>query len=110
MRKRIHLLMVQTKLIHFSKAIEMAIEQGKGWASSEEREKYLETLLDGEFIPPLFAENEVELEKSGLKDAFTTLHNEGEFPGKNMMEFKEKGNFLVTLTLFPYDILLIENS
>eukprot|EP00985_Skeletonema_marinoi_P024017 scaffold16392_cov95-Skeletonema_marinoi.AAC.1 len=29
-----------------SKAIEMAIEQGKGWASSDEREKYLETLLD----------------------------------------------------------------
>jgi len=75
-----------------SKAIEMAIEQGKGWTSSEEREKYLETLLDDEFIPPLFAENEEELEKSGLKDAFTTLHNEGEFPGKNMLEFKEKGN------------------
>eukprot|EP00985_Skeletonema_marinoi_P026921 scaffold21299_cov175-Skeletonema_marinoi.AAC.1 len=29
-----------------SKAIEMAIEQGKGWTSSDEREKYLETLLD----------------------------------------------------------------
>ena len=53
---------------------------------------YLETLLDDEFIPPLFAENEEELERSGLKDAFTTLHNEGEMPGKNMLDFKEKGN------------------
>ena len=73
-----------------SKAIEMVIDQGKGWASSEEREKYLETLLDGEFIPPLFAENEVELEKSGLKDAFTTLHNEGEFPGKNIWNSRRR--------------------
>ena len=80
-----------------SKAIEMAIEQGKGWASSVEREKYLETLLDDEFIPPIFAENEEELEKSGLKDAFTTLHNEGETPGKNMLDFKEKGNKSIAL-------------
>ena len=67
-------------------------EQGNGWTSSEEREKYLETTLDDEFTPPLFAENEEEPEKSGLIDAFTTLHNEGEFPGKNMLEFKKKGN------------------
>ncbi len=80
-----------------SKAIEMAIEQGKGWASSAEREKYLETLLDDEFIPPIFAENEEELEKSGLKDAFTTLHNEGETPGKNILDFKEKGNKSIAL-------------
>lgn len=71
-----------------SKAIEMAIEQGKGWASSAEREKYLETLLDDEFIPPIFAENEEELEKSGLKDAFTTLHNEGETPGKKYVRLQ----------------------
>ncbi len=31
------------------------------------------------------------------KDAFTTLHNEGEFPGKNMLEFKEKGNQSIAL-------------
>ncbi len=59
-----HLLMVQTKLMHSSKAIEMAIKQRKGWASSEEREKYLDTLLDDEFITPLFAEKEEEPEKS----------------------------------------------
>ncbi len=80
-----------------SQAISMALEQGKGWQSPEEREKYLETLLDDEFIPPLFAENEEELEKSGLKDAFTTLHNEGETPGKNMLEFRKKGNDSIAL-------------
>ncbi len=80
--------MVQTKLMHSFKAI----DQGKGWASFEETEMYLETLLDDQFIHPRFAENEEELEKSALKDAFTTLHNEGKFPGKNMLEFKEKGN------------------
>ena len=64
MRKRMHLLMVQTILIHSSRAIVMAIEQGKDWASSEEREKYLLTLLDGEFITPLFAEKEEEPEKN----------------------------------------------
>mmetsp|Transcript_30356 Transcript_30356/g.72224 ORF Transcript_30356/g.72224 Transcript_30356/m.72224 type:complete len:163 (-) Transcript_30356:989-1477(-) len=52
-----------------SQAISMAIEQGRGWSSPEEREKYLEQLLDDDYIPPLFAENQEELEKSGLKDA-----------------------------------------
>eukprot|EP00585_Thalassiosira_rotula_P003488 CAMPEP_0196148596 /NCGR_PEP_ID=MMETSP0910-20130528/28047_1 /TAXON_ID=49265 /ORGANISM="Thalassiosira rotula, Strain GSO102" /LENGTH=79 /DNA_ID=CAMNT_0041411335 /DNA_START=61 /DNA_END=297 /DNA_ORIENTATION=+ len=36
-----------------SQAISMALDQGRGWSSPEEREKYLETLLDDEFIPPL---------------------------------------------------------
>lgn len=80
-----------------SEAIAMALEQGRGWTSPEEREKYLEMLLDDDFIPPLFAENEEELEKSGLKDAFTSLHNEGEQPGKNMLDFKKKGNDSIAL-------------
>mmetsp|Transcript_36157 Transcript_36157/g.77981 ORF Transcript_36157/g.77981 Transcript_36157/m.77981 type:complete len:551 (+) Transcript_36157:176-1828(+) len=80
-----------------SQAISMALDQGRGWSSPEEREKYLETLLDDEFIPPLFAENEEELERSGLKDAFTTLHNEGETPGKNMLDFRKKGNESIAL-------------
>ena len=80
-----------------SEAISMAIDQGKGWASPEEREKYLEQLLDDEFIPPLFAETPEELEKSGLKDAFTTLHNEGETPGKNMLDCRKKGNKSIAL-------------
>jgi len=75
-----------------SQAISMALDQGKGWSSPGEREAYLEHLLDDDFIPPLFAETPEELEKSGLKDAFTTLHNEGETPGKNMLDARKKGN------------------
>lgn len=80
-----------------SEAIAMAIDQGKGWASPREREEYLESLLDDDFIPPIFAETEEELEASGLKEAFTTLHNEGETPGKNMLEFRKKGNESIAL-------------
>ena len=75
-----------------SKAISMAIEQGKGWSSPEERENYLEALLDDDFIPPLFASTPEELERSGLKDAFVSLNNEGETPGKNMLDCRKKGN------------------
>ena len=80
-----------------SQAISAAIDQGKGWSSPEERQAYLEHLLDDDFIPPLFAENDEELEKSGLKEAFTTLHNEGETCGKNMLDFKQKGNESIAL-------------
>jgi len=80
-----------------SQAIATAIDQGKGWSSPSEREKYLESLLDDDYIPPLFAETTEELEKSGLKDAFATLHNEGETPGKNTLEFRSKGNESVAL-------------
>ena len=80
-----------------SQAISMAIDQGKGWSSPEEREKYLEHLLDDDFIPPLFAETPEELEKSGLKEAFQSLHNEGETPGKNMLDFRKKGNESIAL-------------
>jgi hypothetical protein len=80
-----------------SHAISMALEQGKGWASPEERERYLETLLDDDFIPPLFASTQEELDKSGLKDAFTALNNEGETPGKKMLEYRKRGNDSVAL-------------
>lgn len=79
-----------------SQAIAAAIDQGKGWAPGE-REKYLETLLDDDYIPPLFASSKEELENSGLADAFSTLHNEGETPGKNLLEFRQKGNDSVAL-------------
>jgi hypothetical protein len=79
-----------------SQAISMAIDAGKGWAPGE-REKYLETLLDDDFIPPLFASSKEELEKSGLADAFTTLHNEGETPGKNLLDSRKKGNESIAL-------------
>jgi len=80
-----------------SEAISMAIDQGKGWSSPEEREKYLEQLLDDDFIPPIFAENNEELERSGLKDAFSSLHNDGETLGKNMLDCKKKGNDSIAL-------------
>lgn len=80
-----------------SQAISMALDQGKGWSSPGEREKYLASLLDDDFIPPLFASNDEELEKSGLKEAFSTLHNEGETPGRNMLDFRKKGNESIAL-------------
>lgn len=79
-----------------SQAIAMAIDKGKGWAPGE-REKYLETLLDDDYIPPLFATSKEELENSGLADAFSALHNEGETPGKNLLEFRKKGNDSIAL-------------
>eukprot|EP00956_Cyclotella_meneghiniana_P029324 scaffold70624_cov115-Cyclotella_meneghiniana.AAC.1 len=79
-----------------SQAIAAAIDQGKGWAPGE-REKYLEMLLDDDYIPPLFASSKEELENSGLADAFATLHNEGETPGKNLLEFRKKGNESIAL-------------
>ena len=36
-----------------SQAIELAIEQGRGWSKGE-KEAYLEKILDDDFIPPLF--------------------------------------------------------
>ena len=79
-----------------SQAIAAAIDLGKGWAPGE-REKYLEMLLDDDYIPPLFATSKEELENSGLADAFSTLHNEGETPGKNLLEFRKKGNESIAL-------------
>lgn len=79
-----------------SQAISMAIDQGKGWASGE-RDKYLEMLLDDDYIPPLFASSKEELDNSGLAEAFSTLHNEGETPGKNILDFKKKGDDSIAL-------------
>eukprot|EP00970_Alexandrium_tamarense_P003536 scaffold559_cov190-Alexandrium_tamarense.AAC.31 len=79
-----------------SQAISMAIDQGKGWAPGE-RDKYLEMLLDDDYIPPLFASSKEELDNSGLAEAFSTLHNEGETPGKNILDFKKKGDDSIAL-------------
>lgn len=73
-----------------SKAIEMAIEQGKGWKEGE-REAYIEKLLDDDFIPPLFATNQEELDKSGLGSAFSSLMYDDP-PAQTMSESKKKGN------------------
>ena len=79
-----------------SQAISMAIDHGKGWAPGE-RDKYLEMLLDDDYIPPLFASSKEELDNSGLAEAFSTLHNEGETPGKNILDFKKKGDDSIAL-------------
>ena len=72
-------------------AMEMAIEQGKGWSPGE-KEDYIKKILDDDFIPPIFASNQQELEKSGLADAFTSLIYDDETPTQLMLSFKQKGN------------------
>jgi hypothetical protein len=70
-------------------AIEMAVQQGKGWAPGE-KEAYMAKILDDDYIPPIFAENQEELEKSGLAEAFSSLHYDDN-PAVVMLEFKKKG-------------------
>lgn len=72
-------------------AIELAIEQGRGWAPGE-KEAYLEKILDDDYIPPLFASSVEEMEKSGLQDAFTSLIYDGESPTQLMLSFKKKAS------------------
>ena len=73
-----------------SKAIEMALQEGKGWKPGE-KEEYLKKILDDDFIPPLFATSVEEVEKSGLMEAFTSLQHDD--PPEIMMEqCKKKGN------------------
>lgn len=74
-----------------SQAIDSAISQGKGWGPGE-KEAYLEKILDDDFIPPMFASSVEEVEKSGLKDAFTSLIYDGESPTSLMLQFRKKGN------------------
>jgi hypothetical protein len=70
-------------------AIDLAISQGRGWAPGE-KEKYMANILDDDFIPPIFAENQEELEASGLAEAFSSL-NYDDSPSIVMLEFKKKG-------------------
>lgn len=74
-----------------SQAIDLAIQQGKGWAPGE-KEAYLEKILDDDFIPPLFATSQEEMERTGLQEAFTSLIYDGESPTMLMLQFKKKGN------------------
>ena len=70
-------------------AIEMSLGQGKGWAPGE-REAYLNQILDDDFIPPLFAASQEDLESSGLKEAFSSLMYD-EPPVRLMLRAKRKG-------------------
>ncbi len=72
-----------------SKAIEMAVSQGKGWKDGE-REAYLENLMDDDYIHPMFATDHDELEKSGMQEAFSTLMYDDP-PARSMVESKKKG-------------------
>jgi tetratricopeptide (TPR) repeat protein len=73
-----------------SQAIELAIQQGRGWAPGE-KEAYLAKILDDDYIPPLFASTAEEVERSGLQDAFTSLLlPDGESPTTLMLQCKKK--------------------
>lgn len=74
-----------------NKAIEMAIAEGKGWGPGE-KEAYMKRIGDEDYIPPLFASSMEELERTGLKDAFSSLVYDDEKPGRLMLDFKKKGN------------------
>jgi tetratricopeptide (TPR) repeat protein len=75
-----------------SQAIELAIQQGRGWGPGE-KEAYLSKILDDDFIPPLFASTPDEVAKSGLQEAFTSLiYDENDSPMLLMKQFQTKGN------------------
>jgi hypothetical protein len=74
-----------------TQAIQFALEQGRGWGPGE-KEAYLEKILDDDYIPPLFANTQQEVEKSGLQEAFTTLIYDDESPTSLMLQFRKKGN------------------
>lgn len=71
-------------------AMDLAIEQGKGWGPGE-KEAYMDQIMDDDFLPPIFCETMEELEKSGMRDAFTALEYD-EPPAQLMEASKKKGN------------------
>ena len=73
-----------------NKAIQLALEQGRGWGPGE-KEAYLEKILDDDFIPPLFASTPEEVARSGLEEAFTSLIYD-ESPTVLVEQFRKKGN------------------
>jgi len=72
-----------------SKAIEMAVEQGKGWKEGE-REEYLKRIYDDDYLDPIFATSEEDLAKTGMAEAFSSLMYDDP-PGRMMLEAKKKG-------------------
>jgi Cns1/TTC4 Wheel domain len=72
-------------------AINLALEQGRGWSPGE-KEAYLEKILDDDYIPPIFANTVEEVQKSGLQEAFTSLIYDDESPTSLMLQFRKKGN------------------
>jgi tetratricopeptide (TPR) repeat protein len=72
-------------------AINLALEQGRGWSPGE-KEAYLEKILADDYIPPIFANSVEEVQESGLQEAFTTLIYDDESPTSLMLQFRKKGN------------------
>jgi len=81
----------------FSKAMDKAIDEGKGWKSEAERQAYLDKVGDDDFLPAIFCTNEDELAKAPDAGAFSELLYAGETPTGLMLSFKEKGNKSVKL-------------
>ncbi len=73
-----------------TKAIDMAIAQGKGWKDGE-KEKYLARIFDDDYLDPIFATTPEELEKTGMAEAFSSLMYDDP-PARTMVESKQKGN------------------
>ena len=72
-----------------NEAIELAVQQGRGWSPGE-KEAYMAKILDDDFIPPIFASTQEELENTGLAEAFSSL-NYDDSPAIVMLDFKKKG-------------------
>ena len=72
-----------------NEAIGLAVEQGRGWSPGE-KEEYMAKILDDDFIPPIFASTQEELENTGLAEAFSAL-NYDDSPAVVMLDFKKKG-------------------
>mmetsp|Transcript_57355 Transcript_57355/g.139925 ORF Transcript_57355/g.139925 Transcript_57355/m.139925 type:complete len:573 (-) Transcript_57355:67-1785(-) len=70
-------------------AIDLAVQQGRGWAPGE-KEEYMKKILDDDFIPPIFCSSEEELARTGLGEAFSTLQYDDD-PSVVMLELKQKG-------------------
>jgi hypothetical protein len=75
------------------KAIDIAIEQGKGWSPGE-KEEYMKLITDDDYLPPLFTSTNEELERSGMQEAFTTLQQDDETQNaaQLLQASKKKGN------------------
>ena len=70
-------------------AIDMAIQNGKGWAPGE-KEAYMKKILDDDYIPPMFCSTQEELDRTGLADAFSALQYDDD-PALTMKASKQKG-------------------
>ena len=73
-----------------NQAIELALEQGRGWSPGE-KEQYLKSINNDDSILPLFARTADEVEQSGLAEAFTSLKYD-DTPTQLMLNFKKMGN------------------